>query len=175
MPRTQVVQILPCTAWHDPTRVGELSLEYNLDGDLLHRIDFINTGSAAPESNISTVPQANFPFFTVPASVTLGTHTLTVIVVECAGNQTFVFDYATYTYPLLDAGAGPVLPPSATPVHAGKSRVGAIVGGVVGGVVLLLLVGLLLDCVRRRKRQVRMRFGELFGFFRGCYINKSDF
>ena len=158
---------------HDPTRVGELSLEYNVDGTLLRRVDFTNTGSAAPNNNISTVPQTNFPFFTVPALLTLGTHTLTVVVVECAGNQTFVFDYATYTYPLLDAGAGPVLPPTTTPVHVGKSHVGAIVGGVVGGVVLLLLVGLLLDCMRRRRRQVRMRFGELFCFW-GTYTSESD-
>ena len=67
---------------HDPTRVGELSLEYSIDGTLLRRVDFTNTGSAAPNSNISTVPQTNFPFFTVPALLTLGTHKLTVVVVE---------------------------------------------------------------------------------------------
>lgn len=151
----------------DPTRVGQLSLEYLLDGGtLLRRVDFTGTGSSPPNS---TAPQTNFAFFTVPAALAApGPHTLLVDVIECTGNQTFVFDYATYTAPLLDGGpGGPVLPPASAPVHVGKSRVGPIVGGVVGGVVLLLLVGLLLDCVRRRRRQVRTRFGEFYVFFGG--------
>ncbi|KJA25120.1 hypothetical protein HYPSUDRAFT_200024 [Hypholoma sublateritium FD-334 SS-4] len=114
----------------DPTRVEQLSLEYILDGRPLH--------GAAGELRVLHRPT------TLAAP---GPHTLAVVVVECTGNQTFVFAYATYTAPMLDAPGGPVVvpPPAGASVHSGKSRVGAIVGGVVGGVVLLMLVGPLLD------------------------------
>lgn len=139
----------------DWTQIGHLVLSVAVDGFFVDQIDFpvlLNTSEVVGGWGQET----NFLFYKIPANVsTPGTHTVLVDVVECI-NQTFTFDYITYTSPSFTFEAIPSTPSGSNT----KSRIGPIIGGAVGGLIFILLVALFLDCVRRRKRQVRTHFGK---------------
>ena len=105
------------------------------------------------ENFLDGVIQPNFPLYTSPDGMTAGAHTLVVEVVACE-NLTLTVDYFTYT------PSGTVSSPATESTSSRKSHAGAIAGGIVGGLVFLVLTALILDCVRRRKRQLRRNFSK---------------
>ena len=138
----------------DFTRPGNLSLGFFLDNANGQRLDL-----SIPPGPFPIEQETNYAFYRAPQNLARGAHTLTVTVLECSGNQTFNFDYITYVSPPATAS---VVQPSATASsapHTAHALIGPIAGGVVGGVVFLLLVGLIFDCIRRRRRQTRPKFG----------------
>ena len=89
--------------------------------------------------------QKNFKFISYD-NLTTGRHTLLVNVTECV-NQTFTFDYLTYTYNL----PRPVLN-SGNPQNLTKKTKIGLIRGNVSGFIILLLVGTVFIVLRRRSR-----------------------
>ena len=138
----------------DFTITGTLELRFTLDGvpaDVGHAV------AATDTEFLEGLTQPNFLWFEGPTDLTPGVHTLGVEVLAC-DSLPFVVDYITFlpSDPSVDSDV-----PS-TPGSSSSSKKGPIAGGVVGGIVFLALVALLFDCVRRRKRQTRTRFGVSF-------------
>lgn len=133
----------------DFTIIGSLELRFTLDGvpeDAGHEV------AVGDAQFLAGLTQPNFKWYEAPADLAPGVHTLGVEVLACE-SLPFVVDYITY---LPSSGSVSIDVPS-TP--GSSSKKGPIAGGVVGGIVFLALVALLFDCVRRRKRQTRTRFG----------------
>jgi len=92
--------------------------------------------------------QKNFKFFSL-SCLTESYHTVVVNMTECV-NQTFAFDYLTYTY---------VLPPRRVPVvilnpgdqQMTKTKI-TLISGNVSGFIILLLLGTIFIVMRRRNR-----------------------
>lgn len=137
----------------DFTRPGNLSLGFFLDNADEQRLDLV-----IPPGPFPIAQKANYAFYRAPQTLTRGDHTLMVTVLECSGNQTFTLDYITYVSPP-DTASVVQAPTASSATHGTHALIGPIAGGVVGGVVFLLLAGLLFDCVRRRRRQTRPKFG----------------
>jgi len=96
--------------------------------------------------------QKNFKFISYD-NLTTGRHTLLVNVTECV-NQTFTFDYLTYTYdvprPVLNSGNPQTL--------TKKTKIGLISGNVFGFIILLLLGTVFIAMRRRRSKYPRRKF-----------------
>lgn len=133
----------------DLTAPSSLNLRFTVDGGSQEDKNYVVMESDVVE--FQGLKRPNFPWYQTPSNLPTGEHTLGVEVLDCQ-NLTFVVDYFTFMPSSVSispaAGAG------------SSSRKGAIAGGVVGGVVFVILVGLLFDCIRRRKRQIRTRFRE---------------
>ena len=133
----------------DLTAPSSLDLRYTLDGGFLEDRSYTVMESDVVE--FQGLKRPNFPWYQIPSNVPAGEHTLSVEVTDCQ-NLTFVVDYFTLMPSNLSV--------SAVARVGSSSRKGAIAGGVVGGVVFVILVGLIFDCFRRRKRQLKSRFRE---------------
>ncbi|KAJ3834505.1 hypothetical protein F5878DRAFT_630314 [Lentinula raphanica] len=149
------------------TGTGSITLDFTLDNKTTTSVLSIPPGSSPshPET-------PNQRFFA--SNVTTGNHTLLVNVTGAVGNQTFVFDYLTYTpsfqtlaskpnFTDTDGTASSALPtPSPTAVStegndsSHHSDTGAIVGGVVGGILGLVLLVVLAVLLMRRRRSLKL-------------------
>lgn len=136
----------------DYTRLGIMNVTFSLDG--FTSSTFYEVLSVV-ENFLDGVIQPNFPLYTSLDGMTAGPHTLVVEVVACE-NLTLTVDYFTY------APAEAASSPATVSSSSRKSHAGAIAGGIVGGLAFLLITALILDCVRRRKRQLRHNFSKCF-------------
>lgn len=143
----------------DWTTAGTLGLRFTLDGVI--RDVALNT-SSQQEQLFDGPIQPNYPFYVTPKNLTAGPHTLGVQVLQTT-NLSFIFDYITFV-----PSATPPVTDSVTlqPTDSlSKTNIGVIIGCTVGGLALVLLVILIFDCVRRRKRQLTSEFCELLLIF----------
>jgi len=87
-----------------------------------------------------------FSFDSLPA----GNHTLVVNMIECV-NQTFTFDYLTYTHTDASYHIPGRVPSDGSQQMTKKRKIAIISGNVAGFVVLLLLLGVVFIVMRRRR------------------------
>ncbi|KAF8154193.1 hypothetical protein B0H34DRAFT_80479 [Crassisporium funariophilum] len=134
------------------SNIGVISLTFTLDGASLSQSYRVETDT--PQFISEEGQQPNFLFYSYDF-LPEGNHTLVVNVTNCV-NQTFIFDYITYTPSFSTLGAMPNLT-STLPDRSGnssrKTSVGTIVGGIVGGIVVFLLVAGIFWTWRRRLRR----------------------
>ncbi|KAF9077606.1 hypothetical protein BDP27DRAFT_1253642 [Rhodocollybia butyracea] len=140
------------------TAMGSISLDFTLDGKTTSSILFVPTGTTT--SVLETTQQ----FFSA-ANIEAGNHTLLMNVTQATGNQSFVFDYLTYTpsfsflatKPNFTASITSPSVASSTPSSTSTSHklnAAAIIGGVSAGVVVaLVLATIVLVKFRREQRQ----------------------
>ncbi len=133
----------------DLTVPSSLDLRFTVDGGFVEDRSYTVVESDVAE--FQGLKRPNFPWYQIPSNIPAGEHTLSVEVTDCQ-NLTFVVDYFTFMPSSLSVGSV---------ARAGSSsRKGAIAGGIVGGVVFMILVGLIFDCIRRRRRQLKSRFRQ---------------
>lgn len=137
------------TVWgiQTTTYVGVLSAIYDLDGVSIGKDYSVLSSNLNYKTGQGQLPNIAL-FSTGPLSE--GNHSLSLTINKCV-NQTFIFDYITYTPFGSSSSSSAASEPSSAPKTAPKTPVGAIVGGVVGGVVLLLFFALFWR-VRRRQQ-----------------------
>ncbi|ESK90396.1 hypothetical protein Moror_13686 [Moniliophthora roreri MCA 2997] len=147
----------------DITTSGNFSIDFTLDGSVVRR------GTFPQEDGHKANGYLNLPnyLFFENKNITAGNHTLLVNVTAVEGSQSFQLDYITYdpSFDLLNqkpavignaptsstGPSGTATPPTSnSQATSSRAPIGAIVGGTIGGVALLLIVGLLLFCRRKR-------------------------
>jgi hypothetical protein len=106
--------------------------------------------------------QENFLFYSYDF-LQSGDHTLIVNVTDCI-NQTFAFDYLTYTPTFSTLATMPNLTQSTTGGSSSQSSgrkgsAGIVAGGIVGAVLLVLLAALIFIFRRRKKARGKYKPG----------------
>lgn len=158
----------------DWNSTGTLSATYTLDNVTTPQIYTISKQSAEYLNNDGQ--QSNFLFYSFD-SIPAGNHTLVVNITACV-NQTFIFDYLTYTPSFSSLATMPNLTTtqtsssSSSTIHGSSSTIagssiplpyGVIIGGLLGGLVLLFAIAtaiLLLQRHRSRKRKIDADAGK---------------
>jgi len=135
------------------SNIGALTLSFTLDNATVSRSYRVNADT--PQFKQELEQQQNFNFYSYDF-LTTGDHTLVVNVTECV-NQTFAFDYITYTPSFATLADMPNLPlPSSTQKiespSSKKTSKTAIIGGIAGAVIILLLLLGLVFIFRRKRR-----------------------
>ncbi|KAF8968823.1 hypothetical protein BDZ97DRAFT_331274 [Flammula alnicola] len=141
------------------SNLGLITLSFTLDGQSLSQTYRVNADSPQFVSELGQ--QQNFLFYSYDF-LQSGDHTLVVNLTDCA-NQTFAFDYITFTPSFSTLATMPNLT-LALPISNGtgqplakKSHTAAIVGGIAGVIILLLFGGLIFVFRRRRRGKGRYK------------------
>lgn len=143
------------------TNIGGISATYTLDGNAEFMSYPVTAGS--PEHLSADGQATNFLFYEKD-NLTPNAHTLIMNITDLQ-NQAFSLDFITYlpsfssfvTMPNLTTIPSESTTATATSsptIHSDSSNdvpIGAIVGGVLGGLALLVIIGLALVCIRRRR------------------------
>ncbi|KIK02426.1 hypothetical protein K443DRAFT_131870 [Laccaria amethystina LaAM-08-1] len=134
------------TVWGIQTTssVGVLSAIYNLDGESTGKDYSVQSSNSGYKTGQGQVP--NIALFST-GLLSEGNHSLLLTINKCV-NQTFIFDYITYT-PFGSSNSTSTASESTKTTP--KTPIGAIVGGVVGGVALLLFFALFWRVLRRQQ------------------------
>jgi hypothetical protein len=141
----------------DWNRTGTLSAAYTLDNATTPQIYTISKSS--PEYLNDDGQQSNFLFYSFD-SIPAGNHTLVVNITACV-NQTFIFDYLTYTPSFSSLATMPNLTTQTSSSSSTTSSpsthlpIGGIVGGVLGGLALLFSVVATILVLRRNRSKKR--------------------
>ena len=134
------------------SNLGLISLTFTLDGQPLSKSYRVEADTPQFVSELGQ--QQNFLFYSFDF-LQSGDHTLVVNVTDCV-NQTFAFDFLTYTPSFSTLASMPNLTQGSTGASNGsqsnskKSSTGIIVGGIAGAVLLVLLFALVFIFRRRR-------------------------
>jgi len=114
-----------------------------LDGEPTGKDYSVQSSNSGYKTGQGQIPNTAL-FSTGPLSE--GNHSLLLTINKCV-NQTFIFDYITYT----PFGSSNSTSTASESSSAPKTPVGAIVGGIVGGVALLLVFALFWRVHRRQQ------------------------
>ncbi|KAF9060943.1 hypothetical protein BDP27DRAFT_1490855 [Rhodocollybia butyracea] len=130
------------------TSTGSISIDFTLDNETTPSSLFLHGG--APISQFIT----SYQFFSAD-NIDAGNHTLLMNVTAAFGNQSFVFDYLTYTpsFSLLESKPNFTSPSS---ISLTRHKNGAIAGGIVGGLVGLTIFVALTLVYRRGRKLARL-------------------
>lgn len=137
----------------DWNSTGTLSAAYTLDNVTTPQIYTISKSS--PEYLNNDGQQSNFLFYSFD-SIPAGNHTLVVNITACV-NQTFIFDYLTYTPSFSSLATMPNLTTQTSSASSTTSSpstplpIGGIVGGVLGGLALLFAIAAIILLMRRKR------------------------
>ncbi|EDR08283.1 uncharacterized protein LACBIDRAFT_327392 [Laccaria bicolor S238N-H82] len=145
----------------DWNSTGTLSAAYTLDNVTTPQIYTISKSS--PEYLNNDGQQSNFLFYSFD-SIPAGNHTLVVNITACV-NQTFIFDYLTYTPSFSSLGTMPNLTTQTSSASSTTSSpstplpIGGIVGGVLGGLALLFAIAAIILLMRRKRSRKQKNDG----------------
>jgi len=136
------------------SNLGLISLTFTLDGQSLSKSYRVRTDTPQFVSELGQ--QQNFLFYSYDF-LQSGDHTLVVNVTECV-NQTFAFDFLTYTpsfstlanMPNLTQGSS-----GASKSNGKKTPTGIIVGAIAGAILLATFLALIFIFRRRRRSKGR--------------------
>jgi len=135
--------------------VGLLTLSLTLDGAALPNPPSFRVTTDTPQYLNETGDQQNFQFFNADFLQPTN-HTLIVNVTSCT-NQSFVFDYLTYTPTFASLSAMPNLAPYTTSTggtgRTSKFPVAAVAGAIAGVVIALLILAFLLYNRSKKRRR----------------------
>ncbi|KIM41816.1 hypothetical protein M413DRAFT_445030 [Hebeloma cylindrosporum] len=145
------------------SNLGLISLTFTLDGQSLSQSYRVKTDTPQFVSELGQ--QQNFLFYSYDF-LQSGNHTLVVNVTDCV-NQTFAFDFLTYTPSFSTLASMPNLTQGSTGASSAsqseKSSTAIIVGGV-GGAVLLIAFLSLIFIFRKRRRSKGMKYKPVYPF-----------
>ena len=147
----------------DWNSAGTLSAAYILDNVTTPQIYTVSKSS--PEYLNNDGQQSNFLFYSFD-SIPAGDHTLVVNITACV-NQTFIFDYLTYTPSFSSLATMPNLTTQTSSASSSSSSkpvpIGGIVGGVLSGLALLFAIAAAILLLRRnRSRKQKNDAGKWF-------------
>jgi len=134
------------------SNLGLISLTLTLDGEPTYQSYRVEANTPQFVSELGQ--QQNFIFYNYDF-LESGDHTLIVNVTDCI-NQTFAFDFLTYTPTFSTLASMPNLTQGTTGGSSGyqssrKNSAGIVAGGIIGGILLVLLFASIFIFRRRRK------------------------
>jgi len=158
------------------SQIGNIAATYTLDGVSTTETYFVTTSS--PQFMKKFQEESNYILFSSDR-LAARDHTLVINITQCV-NQTFIFDYITYTPSFSTLASMPNLtnlptttafksssssatssgspfsvtngpPVNHSNIEKKKIPISAIIGGVLGGILFLVLIGFLLGYLRRNR------------------------